>query len=216
MTALSCDIRFVDMVRDFHVAMGHPVCWSPVEKPDPERMKARYHYILEEFHELKDAIKECDYVEIADALCDIQYLLIGCALELGLSFFDESCLHGPSKSDLHSAIQGLSSHLVDRFDLTCVVSDLQHLQGCIYHLLDNNGWRSTFYDMFKAVHENNMSKRCLSEGEVKENIHWYQDVKQIEAYSRRIGDGFILYRQDNDKVLKPMNFKPVDLKPWVK
>ena len=41
--------------------------------------------ISEELKELQEAIKENDLVEVADALCDIQYVLSGAVHEFGMS-----------------------------------------------------------------------------------------------------------------------------------
>lgn len=38
----------------------------------------------EELNELKEAIENKDLIEIADALCDLQYVLSGAVLEFGL------------------------------------------------------------------------------------------------------------------------------------
>ena len=40
--------------------------------------------LQEELNELKDAIADNNIVEIADALCDLQYVLSGAVLEFGL------------------------------------------------------------------------------------------------------------------------------------
>ena len=54
----------------------------------------RVALITEELQELRDAIQDRDLVEVADALCDIQYVLSGAILEFGLGvkfkeLFDE-------------------------------------------------------------------------------------------------------------------------------
>jgi predicted HAD superfamily Cof-like phosphohydrolase len=52
--------------------------------PGEDRCKLRVALIAEELKELEVAILEKDIVEIADALCDIQYVLSGAILEFGL------------------------------------------------------------------------------------------------------------------------------------
>ncbi len=71
------------MVADFHDTFKHPI------KPDPgippeDRCKLRVALIAEELKELEQAIRDKDIVEVADALCDIQYVLSGAILEFGL------------------------------------------------------------------------------------------------------------------------------------
>lgn len=80
-------------VAEFHHTFKHPVLSSPAI-PDEKRCKLRVELISEELKELEAAIKEKDIVEIADALCDIQYVLAGAILEFGLAdkfkaLFDE-------------------------------------------------------------------------------------------------------------------------------
>ena len=62
--------------------------------PSKERCDLRVSLIAEELDELREAIAEKDITEIADALCDIQYVLSGAILEFGLGnkftkLFDE-------------------------------------------------------------------------------------------------------------------------------
>jgi len=83
----------LNQVAKFHNTFKHPVLDSP-QIPDSKRCDLRVSLIAEELDELKEAIAEKDLVEVADALCDIQYVLSGAILEFGLgdkfkSLFDE-------------------------------------------------------------------------------------------------------------------------------
>ena len=83
----------LNLVADFHKTFKHPIADSPAI-PDENRCKLRVALIAEELKELEVAILEKDIVEVADALCDIQYVLAGAILEFGLgekfkSLFDE-------------------------------------------------------------------------------------------------------------------------------
>lgn len=71
------------MVAAFHHTFRHPIPEQP-SIPSEERCKLRVALIAEELKELEVAILEKDIVEIADALCDIQYVLSGAILEFGL------------------------------------------------------------------------------------------------------------------------------------
>ena len=72
------------MVADFHTTFKHPILPRPTI-PDEERCKLRIALIAEELKELEAAIQDKDIVEVADALCDIQYVLSGAILEFGLA-----------------------------------------------------------------------------------------------------------------------------------
>lgn len=73
----------LNQVADFHNTFGHPILNEPAI-PSPERCGLRVSLIAEELKELEEAIASKDLVEVADALCDIQYVLSGAVLEFGL------------------------------------------------------------------------------------------------------------------------------------
>src|SRR6478609_7684090 len=83
----------LNLVADFHNTFKHPILNAPAI-PDENRCKLRVALIAEELKELEVAILEKDIVSVADALCDIQYVLSGAVLEFGLGekfkeLFDE-------------------------------------------------------------------------------------------------------------------------------
>lgn len=83
----------LNQVALFHKTFHHPVLESP-QIPSEERSKLRIALLREELNELEKAIAENDLVEVADALCDIQYVLSGAVLEFGMgkkfkALFDE-------------------------------------------------------------------------------------------------------------------------------
>lgn len=80
-------------VAEFHKTFKHPILTYPTI-PSEQRCKLRVSLIAEELKELEEAINNQDIVEVADALCDIQYVLSGAILEFGLAdkfkeLFDE-------------------------------------------------------------------------------------------------------------------------------
>jgi len=72
------------MVADFHETFKHPILPEP-SIPAEDRCNLRIALIAEELKELEAAIRDRDIVEVADALCDIQYVLSGAILEFGLA-----------------------------------------------------------------------------------------------------------------------------------
>jgi predicted HAD superfamily Cof-like phosphohydrolase len=73
----------LNLVADFHNTFKHPILPQPAI-PSEERCRLRVALIAEELKELEEAIRDKDIVEVADALCDIQYVLSGAILEFGL------------------------------------------------------------------------------------------------------------------------------------
>jgi predicted HAD superfamily Cof-like phosphohydrolase len=87
------DPKSLTSVADFHQLFNHPILETPMI-PDESRCKLRVALLAEELKELELAIAQKDIVEIADALCDLQYVLSGAVLEFGLgqdfkALFDE-------------------------------------------------------------------------------------------------------------------------------
>ena len=82
-------------VIKFHEVFKHPIQKTP-GIPDKKRCDLRVELIQEELNELQQAIIDNDMIEVADALCDIQYVLSGAVLEFGL---------GNKFSDLFNEVQ---------------------------------------------------------------------------------------------------------------
>ncbi len=73
----------LNQVAEFHKTFNHPIVDTP-QMPPENRSKLRVSLIAEELKELEEAIQQNDLVEVADALCDIQYVLSGAILEFGM------------------------------------------------------------------------------------------------------------------------------------
>ena len=73
----------LNQVAEFHKTFNAPILDQP-QIPTKERAELRVSLLQEELDELKKAIEDQDIVEVADALCDLQYVLSGAVLEFGL------------------------------------------------------------------------------------------------------------------------------------
>jgi predicted HAD superfamily Cof-like phosphohydrolase len=83
----------LNQVAEFHTTFKHPIQPEPII-PAKQRANLRVSLLAEELKELQEAIDQDDLVEVADALCDLQYVLAGAILEFGLgekfkTLFDE-------------------------------------------------------------------------------------------------------------------------------
>ena len=76
-------IDSLNQVAEFHRTFNAPILDTP-QIPSKERCELRVSLLQEELKELQQAIADKDIVEIADALCDLQYVLSGAVLEFGL------------------------------------------------------------------------------------------------------------------------------------
>lgn len=65
--------------------IGHPdkVKTKP-EIPKLEIQRLNMHLIKEEWEELQDAVEVCDLVEMADAMADLIYVIVGMAVTHGI------------------------------------------------------------------------------------------------------------------------------------
>ncbi len=122
----------------FHETFDLPIVDEPVI-PATERCVLRVNLLQEELNELKDAIADNDLVEVADALCDIQYVLSGAILEFGLAdkfkmLFDEVQRSNMSKTcksmdvakrtqAYYKSEKGTESHIVQKGDEYLVYRD---------------------------------------------------------------------------------------------
>jgi len=87
------DTNSLNQVAEFHSTFKHPIVEKPAI-PSKERAALRISLLAEELKELQEAVDNNDLVEVADALCDLQYVLSGAILEFGLAekfkeLFDE-------------------------------------------------------------------------------------------------------------------------------
>lgn len=82
-------MNYIEKVSQFHKTFNAPIIEKP-EIPSEERCQLRVSLLQEELNELSEAIKNKDLIEVADALCDLQYVLSGAIIEFGLGEkFDE-------------------------------------------------------------------------------------------------------------------------------
>ena len=139
----------LNLVAEFHNTFKHPILTTP-QVPDENRCKLRVALIAEELKELEVAILQKDIVEIADALCDIQYVLSGAILEFGLgekfkALFEEVQRSNMSKacSSEEEAIATVN-HYKEKDGTECYYREEQG-KWLIYRKSDNKTLKSIRY-----------------------------------------------------------------------
>lgn len=142
-------------VAAFHDTFNLPVLTEPVI-PSKDRCDLRVNLIEEELRELKEAIEADDLVEVADALCDIQYVLSGAILEFGLG--------------------------------------------------------DKFKSLFDEVQRSNMSKTCKTMEEAEATQKHYKETKDTDSHIVEKNGEYLVYRNEDRKVLKSVNYSPADIK----
>ena len=144
----------LNSVALFHETFKSPILDTP-QLPDGSRRKLRISLLQEELDEFKEALKTDDLIEAADALCDLQYVLSGAVLELGLG--------------------------------------------------------EKFKELFDEVQRSNMSKACKTEDEAIATREHYMN-KGVSSYYEKSGDVWLVFRDEDNKTLKSINYSPADLK----
>jgi predicted HAD superfamily Cof-like phosphohydrolase len=149
------DPKSLSSVAAFHQTFKHPILPEP-QIPDSKRCALRVSLIAEELKELEEGIKNQDIVEVADALCDIQYVLSGAILEFGLAdkfktLFEEVQRSNMSKACVtvaeaeqtvfHYQNQGVDCHFEKEGDLYLVYrkEDRKTLKSIYYSPADLKG-----------------------------------------------------------------------------
>ncbi|UCS94756.1 nucleoside triphosphate pyrophosphohydrolase family protein [Echinicola marina] len=148
------DPKTLSAVAEFHQTFKHPVLEVPT-LPNEQRSKLRVSLLAEELKELEEGIKNEDIVEVADALCDLQYVLAGAVLEFGLT---------------------------DKFKA-----------------------------LFDEVQRSNMSKACKSVEEAEATMAHYRS-QGVDCFYEQEGDLYLVFRKEDRKTLKSVNYSPADLK----
>lgn len=139
----------LNLVAEFHNTFKHPILESPTI-PDENRCKLRVALLAEELKELEVAILEKDIVEVADALCDIQYVLSGAILEFGLgekfkALFEEVQRSNMSKA-CHSEDEAKATiaHYLKKDGTACYAQEVDG-KWLIYRQSDNKTLKSIRY-----------------------------------------------------------------------
>lgn len=130
----------LNAVAQFHRTFHAPVLDTP-QIPSEARSGLRVALLAEELDELREAIAEKDIVAVADALCDLQYVLSGAVLEFGLgehfkALFDEVQRSNMSKACLtvdeaeatvsQYTAKGVACHYVESDGKFLVYRDADH------------------------------------------------------------------------------------------
>jgi predicted HAD superfamily Cof-like phosphohydrolase len=130
----------LNQVAEFHRTFHAPILDTP-QIPSNARAQLRVSLLAEELDELREAIAERDLVAVADALCDLQYVLSGAVLEFGLAnkfkaLFDEVQRSNMSKACLTVAeaeatvaqytAKGVPCHYVESEGKFLIFRDADH------------------------------------------------------------------------------------------
>ena len=89
----------IEQLKEFHRVFGLIERKRPMLIPDDE-YESRRRLLEEEVRELDEAYYDDDIIEIADAITDCLYVLIGTALQFGLTDVLEKCFDEVHRSNM--------------------------------------------------------------------------------------------------------------------
>lgn len=116
----------LNQVAEFHRTFRHPVEPQPLI-PTEARCRLRVALLEEELREFREAIERQDLTAIADALCDLQYVLSGAILEFGL---------GPKFKALFDEVQ--------RSNMSKTCSSIEEAEATIAYYREQRGFEAHF------------------------------------------------------------------------
>jgi len=139
----------LNLVADFHRTFKHPVVDNPAI-PSEDRCKLRVALLAEELKELEVAILEKDIVEVADALCDLQYVLAGAILEFGLGEKFKALFEEVQRSNMSKACRNEeeAKETVAHYDKKDGTKCYYRQEGdkwLVYRQSDNKTMKSIYY-----------------------------------------------------------------------
>lgn len=96
----------------------------------------------------------------------------------------------------------------DLVEIADALADLQYvLSGAVLEF----GLGEKFVDLFNEVQRSNMSKACNSELEAQATIEHYKQKDGTKGYYKENNGKWLVYREEDDKVLKSVNYSPAEL-----
>lgn len=100
----------------------------------------------------------------------------------------------------------------DLVEVADAFADLQYvLSGAILEF----GLGDRFADIFAEVQRSNMSKACSTLEEAQATVEHYKTTKWFDAHIITKWDQYLVYRTEDNKVLKSINYSPADIKQFL-
>lgn len=202
---------YLAAVEEFHRAFQYRQPTPTVPLFDKETVDLRITLLKEESNELQFAESN---VLMLDAFCDLQYVLSGAILALGLrkgfekEWRREEHAHGWMAMGTYIhwfEVNLLSGENTDACAVDCVL-----MQNALLDKVCRAGFRDVFDEAFVEVHHNNMGKLCTLE-QSRELLQKLVASKAVESSPGK----YIVTRHDG-KIIKPLDHKPVELERFCK
>lgn len=240
------------LVGEFHDTFGHPLrtkVYTDCFTEEPKLIPFRVSLIVEELKEFNDAYENKDFslneklVEMADALCDMSYVINGAGHCLGFNLDDllktyridiktpyEYTTCKPNKHKVSSLSEYTSqisefNESMNRFIETINESSqdkninylgfaLVHMIKLVYEL--GHSLKFNMDGIFREVHRSNMTKVCSSIEEGCESIKFYKQEGRYQKPSmRQKGSYYVVFDEATSKILKNHKWTKPDIKQFI-
>ena len=177
---------YLGKVKEFMTTFGQPVLDKPTPLPE-DRQKLRIALMLEELKEYAEASGKLDYFA---ELCD--------TVKRDFDLLDDVTGYVPVVNQVEQLDALLDSQYV--------------LSGAVHE----HGFGGIFDEAFdKEVHTSNMSKACQSEEEAINTAANYLN-QNISVKYDPFKIPIVIYREEDNKVLKSIDYKPAQLAQFLK
>lgn len=100
---------------------------------------------------------------------------------------------------------------IENNDLVEVADGLCDLMYVLCGSIHEFGLGEKFVDLFNEVQRSNMSKACNSELEAQATIEHYKQKDGTKGYYKENNGKWLVYREEDDKVLKSISYSPAEL-----
>ena len=177
---------YLGKVKEFMTTFGQPVLDKPTPLPE-DRQKLRIALI---FEELKEYAEASGMVEYFAKLCDEHYVDI----------------HNNPNPDIQIV------EVINEVEQLDALLDLQYvLSGAVHE----HGFGEIFDEAFEEVHSSNMSKACPDIATAFRTVAKYAE-EGIEVHCDTNSLPIVIYRAEDNKVLKSIDYKPAQLAQFLK
>jgi len=78
------------------------------------------------------------------------------------------------------------------------------------------GMGDKFNEIFENIHNSNMSKACTSQQEALATLSHYKQKDGTEGRYEEVNGKYIVYRKEDNKVLKSVGYSPASLEDIIK
>ena len=101
---------------------------------------------------------------------------------------------------------------IENNDLVEVADGLCDLMYVLCGSIHEFGLGDKFVELFNEVQRSNMSKACNNELEAQATLEHYKQKDGTQGYYKENNGKWLVYRKEDDKILKSVNYSPADLK----